>query len=759
MWGKFLLTFHVTQSEIYSMIRFVYPNINASEHFVGCGRYMTVFPGDPALSKAYNIAEPNVGHLSKVTTAVSLLAKESFDSEREVYECKDQPGTPYLGDSMGLAYLLALIHRSRLSCWEERGKSFDLWCTGTIDVVGGMPILHNVYRNLFAVKLQAFLDEKDAPLFIVPVANIEPKQRQFCRQQHINILSLEQYTQASEQQLDENRTILQLHGNELRSLIRIIFIAPAGMNQAPPQQNTTGENTDDPVQLETGLIELQSRLLRLSRMEASDDTLILEFDTLTMQLLDLLEAFPTHVGRFHEIISAYQHFAEELFACLNEQEYYRVLSLGLKKLEQRIDDLTGGFRAGEHFLGPESDDTSADSPYAFYTFDFDKFEMGDGLKKLISNDELQESEALDWLLDSGFIEAEKRLQKISSPEQLREVLQVFWRRFPRIFLYYPNSFWGLLRYMPQLDPLKWTLRFYALKKLLTRSLTAEHASEIFDKFIPADRQILSAFLVLHPKKACRSLALDILPSDERWDLLLCPKLPWLIAKELIEKSCEDSSAAYIKALFLLLRPRLIGVSSPLSIGEAYHILNIFYHIPLFLEESFFQALIALHKEIDSKAQFFPVTKEIEGEMKQRFRAFCAKGRLKDVDITEMRHIPLPIQRKLAHDGYLPRFFICNIRDVIALETVRHVEHRQDIIKFLRLRRINARALEKLARNKLLMREHQNRSAFCYNPKANSALLRTYLSTLTRREIKDISRNRNVSAYARELAGKYLSRYA
>ncbi|MCP4402393.1 MAG: hypothetical protein GY801_34440, partial [bacterium] len=64
----------------------------------------------------------------------------------------------------------------------------------------------------------------------------------------------------------------------------------------------------------------------------------------------------------------------------------------------------------------------------------------------------------------------------------------------------------------------------------------------------------------------------------------------------------------------------------------------------------------------------------------------------------------------------------------------------------------------LASNKHLMREHQNRSAFCYNPKANSVLIRSYLSTLNRREIKDISRNRNVSAYARELAGKYLSRY-
>jgi hypothetical protein len=184
----------------------------------------------------------------------------------------------------------------------------------------------------------------------------------------------------------------------------------------------------------------------------------------------------------------------------------------------------------------------------------------------------------------------------------------------------------------------------------------------------------------------------------------------------------------------------------------------FYHVPLFLQETFFQALIDLHKHLHEKAQLHPITQDLEDKIRQVFQAFCAKGQLKDVDITEMTHIPLPIQRKLAHDGYLPKYFICNVRDIIALETVPHVERRPDIIKFFRLRRINARALEKLARNKLLMREYQNRSAFCHNPKANSALIRTYLSTLTRQDIKDISRDRNVSVYARELATKYLSRY-
>ena len=741
------------------MIRFVYPNVNASEEFVGCGRYTTFEPGESGLPDAYSIAEPNVGHLSKVTTAASLLAKESFESERDVYEYKDRPDTPYLGDSMGLAYLLALIHRSRRTCWEERGQSFDVWCTGTIEVAGGMPILHNVYRNLFTVKLQAFLDEAKAPLFIVPIANIEAMQRRLCRQRKVSILSLEQYLHASEQKLSDTKTILQVHGDELPLLIQHIFISPVEkpVKKSKPRDSMKPEDAEAPVELEVGLRELQSGLLRFSKHDLRDDKGMVELDKLAMRLFDLLDAFPGHFERLYELISAYQNYAEELTNSLSESEYRRVLAARQQELDRRVEELSGG--EGRSFLNPTPADSPEDSPYALCRLDFDELETDAGIKKILSKDELQESEGIDWIFNSGLAEMEKRLMRIAASKQLEQVLSVLWKRFPRIFLYYSDSFWSLAAFMHEHEPLKWTLRFYALKTLLTRSLTAEHASELFEKFVRNDRHILSAFLVLHPKKACRLLALSLLPPDGRWDLLLCSKLPWLIVKDLVETSCRDTSAAYVKALFLLLRSRMMGVNSPLAIAEAYRILNSFYHVPLFLEESFFKALIQLHKNIDSQAHHFPLTQELAREMQQTFRAFCAREQLRDADITEMRHIPLPIQRKLAHDGYLPRFFICNVRDVIALETVPYVEHRQDAVKFFRLRRINSRALEKLASNKYLMREHQNRSAFCYNPKANSVLLRTYLSTLTRRELKDISRNRNVSAYARELAGKYLSRYA
>ena len=85
-------------------------------------------------------------------------------------------------------------------------------------------------------------------------------------------------------------------------------------------------------------------------------------------------------------------------------------------------------------------------------------------------------------------------------------------------------------------------------------------------------------------------------------------------------------------------------------------LHQFYRKPLFLQETFFHALIELHQQIRRKAEAYPITQALEQQLNQTFQAFCSKNTLRDVDVTEMRHIPLPIQRKLAHDGYLPKFF-------------------------------------------------------------------------------------------------------
>lgn len=544
-------------------------------------------------------------------------------------------------------------------------------------------------------------------------------------------------------------------GRTTQGAERLVKKIRSAAQSALPQPAFAARPSVLPAELQAGLQELQRQFLTLLQATACHDEMVAQFDQASLRLLNLLEQFPAHFFEFHEIIAVYQDLAERMLRAATDPEFRRVLAFRAQKVEHCIEDLAGGFHCGESLLQKGVPAGRADSPYAFYVHE--EVELDQGLKKLLSDNELDESEGLDWLFRAGFATAETRLAQIAQANLRERVFAVLWKRSPRIFLYYNAVFWDVVKYILSQNGITWKLRLHAMKMLLQRSLTAEQAAALLANFLPTEQPILSAYLMLHPKRECRELALQTLPGSERWDLLLCPHVPWSMITELVAQSCQDGSASYVKALFLLLQPRVLAVDSPLSIGSAYNILNLFYRHPVFLQETFFQALIELHRQVSSKALAHPLTQHLEQEFTGAFEAFCAQNVLKDADVAEMAHIPLPIQRKLAHDGYFPKYFICNTRDPIALETIPHVERRPDIVEFFRLRIINGRALDKLASNKLLMQEYRNRVTFCRNPKASAAILRNYVSTLTRVDLKEISRDRNVSLFARDLALKYLTR--
>jgi hypothetical protein len=205
------------------MIRFVYPNIDENDRFVGCGRFLTASPDDPELANGYEPADPGIGHHARLMTAVSLLAPESFDTHRNVYECRDDDESPYLGDSAGLAYLLALIQRSRKTKWNRADQNFDIWCTGAVDIVDSRPFLKNVFQNLFDIKLRAFVSNSQDRLFILPLANLKPAHHQLLEESNIAVLSLTQFRELPDEKIFEKKTILKVHGHELTLVAESLF--------------------------------------------------------------------------------------------------------------------------------------------------------------------------------------------------------------------------------------------------------------------------------------------------------------------------------------------------------------------------------------------------------------------------------------------------------------------------------------------------------------------------------------------------------
>ncbi len=95
------------------MIHFAYPNVIPRESkFLGCGRYVAAFLGE-APEPHYELVELNVPNIQEIHLAALQLAPESTDSKQVIYERKDVSSQRYPGESRDLAYLLALISRSR----------------------------------------------------------------------------------------------------------------------------------------------------------------------------------------------------------------------------------------------------------------------------------------------------------------------------------------------------------------------------------------------------------------------------------------------------------------------------------------------------------------------------------------------------------------------------------------------------------------------------------------------------------------------
>ncbi len=208
---------------------FAYPNILAREDkFVGCGRYAALLPREVP-ETGYERAVPNSPNKSTVRTIAEMLAPESFDSEREIYEAKDEHDAKYQGDSLDLAYLLVLVSRSRKLRWPDSKKDGDIWCTGSLDIRKDTPQLVRVDGKGFDIKLRAFLSEKNRDnLFIIPTANIRmEKHASLLEEKGVQVLSLRQFPSLKKRNVFEKKTILKVLGNEVELLADVLFEKPA----------------------------------------------------------------------------------------------------------------------------------------------------------------------------------------------------------------------------------------------------------------------------------------------------------------------------------------------------------------------------------------------------------------------------------------------------------------------------------------------------------------------------------------------------
>jgi|GEM_PF-5943766 len=200
------------------MIHFAYPNVKVIHpaEFIGCGRYIA------SEQKPEGYDHPSKIMDNEITEkAAEILAYESFQTKKNIYEKKDRPDFAYMGESKNLAYLLALISRSR----KIRLKTdTDIWCTGSIKV-NNEPSLNAVKTGGFDIKLrQGFLSEENQDtLFIVPENNFLSAHQEVCDQKNVRVLSVEQFGELSPDYRFEEKTVLKVGSDELFRLTSLVF--------------------------------------------------------------------------------------------------------------------------------------------------------------------------------------------------------------------------------------------------------------------------------------------------------------------------------------------------------------------------------------------------------------------------------------------------------------------------------------------------------------------------------------------------------
>jgi len=510
---------------------------------------------------------------------------------------------------------------------------------------------------------------------------------------------------------------------------------------------------------ESGSIDFQSSLNRIQRMLLNlggpfrqPERMVVELDEIGAHLMEDLERFPQRAESFQEVALEWSRHTDQAMEASTAEEMRRVLAGRRREVEAALEDLLGGFSRTQS-LFMKGVRYRGDSPYA--SISPGARDLDNGIKLLLSKDELDQSDGIDWLLGGGFQECEKMLDTIAKSGQREPVLTIIWRRFVRVFLYYQDSFLEVAKYMLKADPAKWRRRFEVFSRVIERDVTVEEARSILESLVAEDRSVIAGFLAMHVRKGCRDIGMAELSPSDRWEILLAPGTHASVVRELVEGTCKDCPPTYIKAMFLLLRGRLRSADTPLALNHAFETLKIFYQVPLFLEATFFKSLLSLHKDLNRQAQKSLEMAEVGRRFEEYFDEFRRKISTRDADIAEMPYVPLPIQRKLARDGYFVNSFICNIRDAIALEAVPHALRRSDVIRFFKTTLVNKSALMRLAEDKNLMRDHSIRTALCRNPKADPRQIRKFMPQLGVAEFRLIAEDRNVSQYARSFAKQLL----
>jgi hypothetical protein len=303
---------------------------------------------------------------------------------------------------------------------------------------------------------------------------------------------------------------------------------------------------------------------------------------------------------------------------------------------------------------------------------------------------------------------------------------------------------------------KWKTLLDLFNQNITHQVTPEVLRALVEPYSPSDRRIFARALLFHPSLALRRLAMSWLAPTDFWGVITFSSTPisWLLELWMCLK--PQVSLDYLKVFFLCVRDTLLHQGTSDRALSVMELVKEFFKCDFFHEDTFFNLLVELDQHIRSEAARHQLLVDIDTEYLTLLKRFVSTNAYADQPPLEMASIPLPVQRKLARNGYFLKFFVCHPIDRIALECFPHLAKLENIAPYLSMFAINTQLLLTLGKEKHLFQREDCRYALVANPKTPAHIVFNHLRMLRKDNLRKLAECRECNQVSRNHAAKMLN---
>jgi hypothetical protein len=374
------------------------------------------------------------------------------------------------------------------------------------------------------------------------------------------------------------------------------------------------------------------------------------------------------------------------------------------------------------------------------------------LHALVHGDHLDVEDAMVSLSGALRYSFADYIERRGEPLDLLE--ESLWMR-PEILII--NDYWQYHPHVKLLDLLRRKSRarfagafdavqqFFSEDDSRTDDGAAERIVEEVKRIRPEERDTYLRCLMLHPNHRIRRYAVTNVGADGFWKVVTPDGVPLTTILSMLEKvaGSKQYDENFQKVFFHAIHRRLLSVNSRSELLYARGIVRILADLPFFMEDSFFEKLMAAVDYLAAKEKKYGIDEGVLGEYIERLRREKTRVGTLQASSPNIANVPAVVLRKLARDGHFWYELAAHPLYKIARETVRHINGPDRALRIANNHVVNQDVLREVGRQRGLFGTRPARLALLSNPRTPPAVSLDYLADLNRQDREQLLRRSTI----------------